>query len=281
MAKAKEDWLQSRELEKNGARLKTLPRLGAIIGPFRQGELTVFTGPTGTGKTTVLSQMSLDYAAQGVSTLWGSFEIHNHRLVRIMLQQIADPPLGKLDLQTQTGASQYEEICRRFGRLPITFLDVHGSTMTDDVIDGMQRAVDASGVRHVILDNLQFMLSAQSYSSLDKFDMSDRVVARLRAFATSMDCHVTLVIHPRKEPDDVPLGLASISGTAKATQEADNVIVLQKLNDRRYIEVKKNRYSGDLGRVELLFDPQTRLVREAPAMHDSESKPVEDLHSGI
>jgi len=32
----------------------------------RKGELTVFTGPTGVGKTTLLSQLSLDFATQGI-----------------------------------------------------------------------------------------------------------------------------------------------------------------------------------------------------------------------
>lgn len=36
-----------------------------------------------------------------------------------------------------------------------------------------------------------------------------------------------LVIHPRKEDDAVPLGMSSIFGSAKATQEADLVMLLQ------------------------------------------------------
>ena len=39
--------------------------------------------------------------------------------------------------------------------------------------------------------------------------------------------NIILVVHPRKVEDDVPLSLSSISGTAKATQEADAVLILQ------------------------------------------------------
>ena len=35
------------------------------------------------------------------------------------------------------------------------------------------------------------------------------------------------MIHPRKDDDRMPLGISSIFGTAKATQEADMVIILQ------------------------------------------------------
>lgn len=142
------------------------------------------------------------------------------------------------------------------------FMDYFGSVPLDSVLDCMDEAVANHGIQHVILDNLQFMLSGQHSSSLDKFDLTDRSVAALRSFATRRNVHVTLVIHPRKELDDTPLGLASVSGTAKATQEADNVIILQKVGDARYLDVKKNRFDGELGTVRIKFNSQSRLTFE-------------------
>ena len=52
---------------------------------LRKGELTVLTGATGSGKTTFLSQLSIDFVAQGIPTLWGSFEIKNTILASSML----------------------------------------------------------------------------------------------------------------------------------------------------------------------------------------------------
>lgn len=43
-------------------------------------EFTILTGPTGSGKTTFLSQLSLDFCKEGITTLWGSFEIKTDRL---------------------------------------------------------------------------------------------------------------------------------------------------------------------------------------------------------
>src|SRR5262249_19577062 len=161
-------------------------------------------------KTTVLSQISLDYAAQNVGTLWGSFEIRNSRLVRVMLQQISDPPLA-VDAASggwsDKSLARLEAACGSFSCLPLAFLEAHGSTPTRDVLETMRRGVDmhdASGrriFRHIILDNLQFMLSNQYSGSLDKWDLSDRTIFALRSFATEKNCHVTLVVHPRKEQD--------------------------------------------------------------------------------
>lgn len=70
-----------------GVQWKRYSKLNDLLKGFRRGELTILTGPTGSGKTTFLSEYSLDLAEQGVNTLWGSFEISNVRLVKIMMQQ--------------------------------------------------------------------------------------------------------------------------------------------------------------------------------------------------
>lgn len=45
----------------------------------------------------------------------------------------------------------------------------------------------------------------------------DYIVGAFRKFATDSNCHVTLVIHPRKEDDDKELQTASIFGSAKVS----------------------------------------------------------------
>lgn len=107
-----------------------------LLRGLRPGELTLFTGTTGCGKTTFLGEYSLDLCMQGVSifkvkliirfmgdpvlvytfrnklvtismqvhvpitkylkkllfqvnTLWGSFEINNIRMAKMLLKQFA------------------------------------------------------------------------------------------------------------------------------------------------------------------------------------------------
>ena len=46
---------------------RRFPHLSNILKGHRAGELTIFTGPTGSGKTTLMSELSLDLSLQGVS----------------------------------------------------------------------------------------------------------------------------------------------------------------------------------------------------------------------
>lgn len=82
---------------------------------------------------------------------------------------------------------------------------------------------------------------------LFRFSRQDQLIGAFRNFATVYNCHVTLVIHPRKERDDEPLTANSIFGGAKASQEADNVLIIQNktnqssLKMKKYLQVNKNR----------------------------------------
>ncbi|CAB4007414.1 twinkle, mitochondrial isoform X3, partial [Paramuricea clavata] len=91
----------------------------------------------------------------------------------------------------------------------------------------------------------------------DRFHAQNVAISEFRKFATSKNVHVTIVIHPRKEGDDAELQTASIFGSAKASQEADNVIILQDKkgkNAGKYLQVTKNRFDGTLGKVYLGFN---------------------------
>ncbi|KYO25623.1 twinkle protein, mitochondrial [Alligator mississippiensis] len=208
------------------------------------------SSPTGSGKTTFISEYALDLCMQGVNTLWGSFEISNVRLAKVMLTQFATQRL-------EEELDQYDEWADRFEDLPLYFMTFHGQQSLKAVIDTMLHAVYMYDIVHVVIDNLQFMMGHEQLSA-DRLASQDYIVGAFRKFATDNSCHVTLVIHPRKEDDERELQTASIFGSAKASQEADNVLILQdrKLRSgpgKRYLQVSKNRFDGDVGIFPLDF----------------------------
>ncbi|KAG7369169.1 DnaB domain protein helicase [Nitzschia inconspicua] len=236
-----------------GVPVTSLPKFTQVIKGFRRGELTVLTGPTGSGKTTFLGQVSLDLAEQGINMLWGSFEIKNTRLLHKLLKQFSREGLPA---STDPKASAYlDALADRFESLPFYFMKFHGGSDVDEVLDAMEYAVYVNDVEHIVLDNMQFMISRKMHkSSFDKFEVQDIAIEKFRRFATEHNVHITLVVHPRKEDETSKLSISSFYGSAKATQEADTVIILQNDNARRkYIDVRKNRFDGTLGTSPLYF----------------------------
>ncbi|XP_017026086.1 mitochondrial DNA helicase [Drosophila kikkawai] len=235
----------------NGVKWKRFPVLNKLLKGHRRGELTILTGPTGSGKTTFMSEYSLDLAMQGVSTLWGSFEIRNTRLAATLLRQYVGYPL---DDRLQ----EFNHWAEEFERLPLYFMTFHGQQPLKPVLEAIEHASYVHDVMHVIIDNLQFMMGVSTYRG-DKFWEQDAIIAAFRGFATKHNVHVTLVMHPRKERQEDELTTSSVFGTAKATQEADNVLIIQdkrltSVRGKKYLQIAKNRYCGDLGIMPLEFD---------------------------
>lgn len=257
----------------SGVRWRRFPALNELLHGHRRGELTVFTGPTGAGKTTFISEYSLDLCAQGVHTLWGSFEIRNVRLAKMMLQQFN---MAALDAD----AGRFDAVADAFQQLPLYFLAFHGQQSVKAVLDACSYAVYVHDIGHVIIDNLQFMMGT-SDSSVDRFWKQDQIVAAFRQFATAHNVHITVVIHPRKEGTE-ELSTSSIFGGAKASQEADNVLILQdkRLTERRkYLQVVKNRYAGDLGIMPLEFHKDS--LSFAPRKKTKLARRNEDDDAGV
>ncbi|XP_070509499.1 mitochondrial DNA helicase [Chironomus tepperi] len=251
-----------------GVKWKRYPTLNKYLKGHRKGELTILTGPTGSGKTTFMSDYSLDLSIQGVSTLWGSFEIRNTRLATTLLRQFAGKPL--LDSVTEDNLLEFENFANKFQELPIYFMTFHGEQQIKVVMEAIEHAQYVHDINHVIIDNVQFMMGmADDSKHIDRYYKQDVIIAAFRTFATKKNCHVTLVIHPRKEKDSDDLTTSSIFGGAKATQEADNVLIIQdkrltSVRGKKYLQIAKNRYSGDLGIMPLEFDKQSLSYAQKP-----------------
>jgi len=61
-------------------------------------------------------------------TLWGSFEIRNQRLAKIMLQQFAKEPV-------HLNLDKFDILANKFEKLPLYFLTFHGPQSLNIVMD--------------------------------------------------------------------------------------------------------------------------------------------------
>lgn len=174
---------------------------------------------------------------------------------------------------------KFEEAADRFQMIPLHFMTYNGPQSIKDVIHTMRQAAYVHDIQHIVIDNLQFMMGAMNQSN-DRFMVQDLLISEFRRFASAENVHVTVVIHPRKEDPGLPLQISSIFGTAKATQEADNVLILQHVSSiqdgitrkRNYVEIVKNRYDGDLGKIPIRFDRNTLCMSFPPDIDPAEEE---------
>jgi hypothetical protein len=196
-----------------------------------------------------------------------SFELKNEVVLSTMLTQFAG-----INLSEHT--EKFDFYADRFEDIPLYLQTYFGSTELDRILEIIDYAIYAYDIGHIVIDNLQFMLSGQG-RGFERLELQDLMISKLRKLATDRNVHVTLVIHPRKSDDSGDLNIHDIFGTAKSTQEADNVMIIQNRDRYKVMDVKKNRYDGEIGKVSLWFDKNGKRFEQMS------SKEIEGLLNGV
>ncbi|KAK6731611.1 hypothetical protein RB195_007838 [Necator americanus] len=263
----KADLVHSDVRQRGFAQWKRFAPLNRYLQGLRPKELTVLTGGTGFGKTTFLCEYSLDLFTQGVRTLFCSFEMPEEKILKWMLVQYAGVPLYRAEYSS-TIDMWLDKFERTRGPLTIMKTIEFRDKSINQIAAAISNHVINSGCQHVVIDNLQFLVNQSTMSderstSLDRFQMQDRFVGHMRALATQQGVHVTMVVHPRKTDANTDLDIQHFGGSARVTQEADNVLALQRRRDdldrgksRKFLYILKNRYGGqrvEKDQLEMLF----------------------------
>ena len=254
------------------------------------GDVTVFSGLSGSGKTTILDQLILNAVQRGYKAAAWSGELQDFRFQSWIDQMAA----GKAFVKQKAGFDGLYYAPRHVADKINAWLDGkfwlynndYGSRWTQ-LFSDIKECVIANGVQLVLVDNLM-MLNLDSYEG-DKNEKQTRFVTELKEFAKSAGVHVVLVCHPRKEQSFQLLRKESIAGTADLTNMADNVLISHRVGRdfekrakdffgdekvmelARYdavIEVVKNRSLGVVDHlVGLYYEPETRRLKNDPAEH--------------
>jgi len=251
-----------------GNRLKGVPtlwgELDEILGGWREEELTVWTGRTGAGKSTILNQHTIDIIGRDVKVCVASLEIAAPRYLRWAVIQAT----GRPDLM----AAEIREAMKRFaGKLYV--VNTHESIAPDALFEIFEYASRRYDVKHFIVDSLMRIV----LPGKDDLREEKEFVSRLLSFAKKYKVHVHLVAHPRKASKDkeVP-GVVDIKGSGHITDLAHNVLVHWRPTEEDIerakakhksipggiIYVKKNRELGNIGRVRLTFDERSKTYAD-------------------
>uniref|UniRef100_A0AC35G5H2 SF4 helicase domain-containing protein n=1 Tax=Panagrolaimus sp. PS1159 TaxID=55785 RepID=A0AC35G5H2_9BILA len=284
----KNEIIQSKTKMAGFAQWKRFDVLNHYLKGFRPSELTVLTGGTGTGKTTFVCEYSLDLYAQGVRTLFCSFEIPEEKILKWMLVQYAAPTHLRSLSRTRTyhngvrlplhrveNHPSVEMWLDRFertkGDLIVMKTDEFRDKTVTEISNAIREQVIAGGIQHVVIDNLQFLVNLATLhndktSAIERYHQQDRFVGLLRSLATDYRIHITLVVHPRKVEGE-EIDIHHIGGSSRVIQEADNVLAIQRHRDevdkrkfRKFLYILKNRYGMrriESDQIEMVFQPST------------------------
>jgi len=234
---------------------------------IRKGELTIFTGVSGHGKSMMLSQISL-YLTKMTKVLIASLEMKPVlTLSRMITQKLGDPH----------PTEQYiEDFCNEYVDKLFVY-DQQGVTNANDIFAVLQYAKMILDVDIIILDSLMKISDVPE----DGYEQQKIFIDRLATYCRDLDIHVFLVCHTRKMSDEYSTPDATnIMGSSHIRNLSDNILLCfrdRSVNERAldgdedaktmpnaWLYVQKQRNHTWEGRLPLWFHEKSLTYKERP-----------------
>lgn len=251
--------------------------LDAALGGFRMGELTIFSGKRGEGKSTLASQLLIEAMDQGFNVCAYSGELRAEMYQYWAHNQMA----GKENLKSHFDKTKQEEIyftddrtafrIKEWYRNRYFLFDNDLKDMDAEQINILRtfyHAYETYGCRVFLIDNLLTVKSvARNITESDFYRAQSEFVANIIRFVNKTQSHVFLVAHPRKLP--VNSGKTKqmegddVSGSGDIINLCHNMISIKRESGEdgfnATLDIKKNRFYGDMGSdLGLVYDKASK-----------------------
>ena len=218
---------------------------------FMPGKVTIWSGPTFSGKTAFLRQLMLHALANQHKVLFMSLEESPKDVWREFIC---------MAVGTRTPTPAQVEWCLDVWDERLFVFD-STEMIEPTLLMGISRyAIETYGVTQVVLDSLM-----RTSLRVDDFDGQRELGNLLGRAATLSDAHYHVVAHPRKTANSrVAMDLYDIRGAQDIVAQADSVATLERKHGEEYdalLTLWKQR--GDvnwIGSMRLFFEKQSRQL---------------------
>jgi twinkle protein len=180
---------------------------------FRPGEVSLWAGVNGHGKSMFLSQVVLDLCYQAERVMVASFEMKPVRQMHRMSRQACGSRLPD---------REWLEVFHQWTDGRLWIYDHVGSVEWRKVIAVMRYAVKNFGIQHFVLDSLMKCVKGE-----DDYNAQKDFVTELCAFAQAHNVHIHLVHHVKKgESEHKAPGKFDVKGSGAITDQVDNLFIV-------------------------------------------------------
>lgn len=245
--------------------------------PF--GQLTLFTGKAGDGKSTLANQMIVYAINQGYKCFVYSGELPGATLKSWMTSQAAGPdyiipvrnPQDEEKIDKYVIDEHTREQINNWFHERVWIYDSDSFEDEDEepvkIIELLEETIARYGVRVILLDNLMTAMDMEPGGIQDKYDRQSVFIKKLTRIAMKYNVLVMLVAHKRKnaggDVNDTVSGSADIVNLASVVISYERSYDPTETRNIRWLKVTKNRNYGDLSKGILMeYDPASKRVFE-------------------
>lgn len=192
---------------------------------FRPGELTVYAGQNGHGKSLVSAQIALHLMSQGEKVCMASFEMKPTQTIRLMSRMWIGANPYSVEFQNEDGFAALDDLFDKFGEWSnrrLWIYDQLGTTNPSTVIGMARYCAKELGIKHIFIDSLMKVVGDE-----DDMNGQKRFVGELHSLAQDNQVHIHLIHHLRKLKDEAQMpDKHDTKGSGAITDQPDNLFMV-------------------------------------------------------
>lgn len=192
---------------------------------FRRGEVTMWAGQNGHGKTDVTTQVALSLLGQGEKVCVASFEMKPVTTIGRMVRMFSMTNPFSPEFQGEDALKELDTLYDDFGQWTTNRLwlyDQTGTAYPQTVLGMVKYCAKELGITHIFIDSLMKCVKAE-----DDYNAQKDFIDQLCAIAKDCDIHIHVVHHLKKpsKEGDMP-DKHDTKGSGAITDQLDNLFMV-------------------------------------------------------
>jgi KaiC/GvpD/RAD55 family RecA-like ATPase len=257
--------------DKNGQVSTGWPTLDKkLFGGFNRGELNIFAGGSGSGKSLFLANMGVNWALAGLNVLYLTFELSENLVSMRIDSMVTDIPSRDIFKSIDDVEMKVKMIGKKSGSIQVKYMptgknanDLRSYIKEYEIKTGKKLDV-------VLVDYLDLMHPIGQKISAENLFVKDKYVSEeLRNLAMELNTvFVTASQLNRSSVEEIEFDHSHISGGISKINTADNLIGIftsraMRERGRYQIQLMKTRSSSGVNsKIDLEFDVDSLRIRD-------------------
>jgi len=241
-----------------------------LFGGFNRGELNIFAGGSGAGKSLFLQNLAVNWAQAGLNVCYISFELSEQLTAMRLDAMMTNIPTKKVFPEIDNVEMKVKMLKKKSGNLQIKYLPSGSNVLDVRTYLKELELKNKKKVDCILIDYLDLMMpKSKRISPADLFIKDKYVSEELRNLVVEKQCVLATSSQlNRASVEEIEFDHSHISGGLSKIQTADNVIGIftsraMKERGRYQIQFMKTRSSSGVGqKVDLEFDVDSLRIRD-------------------
>jgi len=226
---------------------------------FRPGEVTVWAGQSGHGKSQMTTHVALSLIGQKQKMVIASFELKPIVNLKRMARMYSGSYPGAPEYQNEAGYKIFDDLYDQFCDFagPNLYMYDHvGSIETESIIGMARYAAKELKVQHIFIDNL-----AKCIKKEDDYNMQKAFIDEIMVIAQDYNVHIHVVHHLKKPPKETDMpDKSDVKGSGSIVDQVDNLFMVWR-NKPKEDELKDARAAQELARDAGVDNPIMQSIK--------------------